>query len=142
MGNCYNNLGSSSRCVNKLQECKYKTCTNSCNKRPEDCRALECELKELMEVLTTLEIESNKKIDKAREYQNQAEILIAKALEAQCKAGELLEDAEYIESESQELRKKIYNMIYRTIECYKSDSNNCNCNCNHNCCNCNHNCCD
>ncbi|MGL4451991.1 MAG: hypothetical protein ACRCTZ_12445 [Sarcina sp.] len=161
MGNYYKCAGNAMKFTScqktgypKTSECqKVSNCGSyGCNQKPcgcdnyDECKSLEAEMKEMLECLMKLEECSSKKITKAREYQEQVEILLAKAMEAQCKANELLVEAECLEAEASELRKKTYQIVYRTIDCYKNEKSNsnsngccccckCNCNCNCNCCN-------
>lgn len=147
MGNYYKCAGNTMKFANgkttgypkasgcsKGSNCQSYGCKKSCGcDSCEECKCLEVEMKEMLECLMRLEEYSSKKIDKAREYQEQVEILLAKAMEAQCKANELLTEADSLEEEAAEVREKTYQMIHRTIECYRNECcNKCCCKCS--CC--------
>ena len=131
MSNYYQSTVASkiSKCEKQSHKSYYpkKTCVYD---KCEECKQLETDMKEMLEDLMQLEEYSNKKIDKAREYQEQVEILLEKAMETQCKANELLSEADCLEKETTDLREKLYQLIYKTIDCYKDECcNNCCCKC-------------
>ena len=128
---CGNKCNDMNNNNNSQKECNYN---NQC----ESCYYLEQELRDVLEYLMSIEEHSNKKIDKAREYQEQVGILISKAMEAQCRASDLLSEVDCIENESAQIRENLYSLIYRTIDCYKKQNDNkcsCKCKCECNCCN-------
>lgn len=133
--NCKTSGYPKASCCSKGSSCQPYGCKKSCGcDNCDECKCLEAEMKEMLEALMRIEECSNKKIDKAREYQEQVEILLAKAMEAQCKASELLAEADCLEEEAAELREKTYQIIHRTIDCYRNECcNKCCCKCN--CCN-------
>lgn len=142
MGNYYKTTGSYYKTTgsSKVSNCVKPSCKVYNSKKPygydncDECKCLENEMKEMLENLMQLEEYSNKKLDKAREYQEQVEILLGKAMEAHCKASELLAEVDCLEQDATDLREKVHQLIYKTIDCYRNECcNNCCCNCN--CCN-------